>query len=81
MNQVLTQEELNTLKSIREEYSNLIVNLGQIEVDLVNLLEYKESLKQTLKSIKQKETNEVDQIRKKYGDGNINLETGEFSVI
>jgi hypothetical protein len=81
MNQVLTQEELNILKSIREEYSNLIVNLGQIEVDLVNLLEYKESLKQTLKSIKQKETNEVDQIRKKYGDGNINLETGEFSVI
>lgn len=81
MNQVLTQEELNTLKSIREEYSNLIVNLGQIEVDLINLLEYKENLKQTLKNIKQKETNEVDKIRKKYGDGNINLETGEFSVI
>lgn len=81
MNQVLTQEELNTLKSIRDEYSNLIVNLGQIEVDLINLLEYKENLKQTLKNIKQKETNEVDKIRKKYGDGNINLETGEFSVI
>jgi len=81
MNQVLTQEELNVLKSIREEYSNLIVNLGQVEVDMVNLLEYKENLKQTLKNIKQKETSEVDKIRKKYGDGNINLETGEFSVV
>lgn len=75
----LTKEELDSLKSIQEDYSNLIIDLGRVEVDMLNILTYKEKLKQKLKDLQLKESNKINEIKDKYGDGNINLETGQFS--
>ena len=52
---VLTQEEINELKSIQEQNNNLIFNLGQIEIAAQNLEIQKDSLKQALVALKEKE--------------------------
>lgn len=76
---VLTQEEINELKSIQEQNSNLIFSFGQIEAAIQNLEIQKSALKQTLVSLKEKETALAATLQDKYGNGNINIETGEFT--
>ena len=76
---VLTQEEINELKSIQEQNNNLIFNFGQIEIAAQNLEIQKDSLKQALVALKEKETALAATLQDKYGNGNINIETGEFT--
>ena len=65
---VLTQDELSSLKNVRETFDSLTTVMGSLETQLalINL-----------------EKNDVIQLgvelKEKYGDGNISLETGEFA--
>jgi hypothetical protein len=77
----LTQEEIDTLKSIQEANNNLMINFGQLEMTFQSLQLQKESLVKTLASLKNKETEIGTQLQEKYGNGNINIETGEFTKI
>jgi hypothetical protein len=77
----LTQEEIDTLKSIQEANNNLMVNFGQLEMTFQSLQLQKENLVGTLASLKNKETEIGTQLQEKYGNGNINIETGEFTKI
>ena len=76
---VLIQEEINELKSIQEQNNNLIFNFGQIEIAAQNLEIQKDSLKQALVALKEKENALAATLQDKYGNGNINIETGEFT--
>jgi hypothetical protein len=78
---ILTQEEIDALKSIQEESNNLIVSFGQLEMAFQSLQLQKESLIGKLANLKNKETETGIYLREKYGDGNINIETGEFTKI
>ena len=75
---VLTQEEINDLKSIQEQNSQLIVSFGQIEIAIQNLEAQKLELKNQLQVLKNKENDLAQSLQAKYGNGNINIETGEF---
>jgi hypothetical protein len=75
----LTQEEIDTLKSIQEANNNLMVSFGQLEMTFQSLQLQKENLVKTLASLKNKETEIGTQLQEKYGNGNINIETGEFT--
>jgi hypothetical protein len=77
----LTQEEIDTLKSIQEESNNLIVSFGQLEMASQSLQLQKENLVGKLANLKNKETEIGTQLQEKYGNGNINIETGEFTKI
>jgi hypothetical protein len=77
----LTQEEIDTLKSIQEANNNLMINFGQLEMTFQSLQLQKESLVKTLASLKNKETEIGTQLQEKYGNGNINIETGEFTKV
>ncbi len=77
----LTQEEIDTLKSIQEANNNLMISFGQLEMTFQSLQLQKESLVKTLASLKNKETEIGTQLQEKYGNGNINIETGEFTKI
>jgi|VirMetMinimDraft_7_1064189.scaffolds.fasta_scaffold465603_1 hypothetical protein len=74
----LTQEELQQLKSLNEERADIVTKFGAIEVEIQSLELQKNKLTKTLQElIKQSEL--VGQtLQKKYGEGNINIETGEF---
>ena len=78
---VLTQEEINELKSIQEQNSQLIVSFGQIEIGIQNLDTQKLELIKQLQILKNKENELAKALQVKYGNGNINIETGEFTKV
>ena len=77
-NKVLTQEEIQQLKDLREKNSQLVEQFGFIEYELQSLLLQKEELNNSLKEVKSLETTLGKQLQNKYGNGTINLEKGEF---
>ena len=77
-NKVLTQEEIQQLKDLREKNSQLVEQFGFIEYELQSLLLQKEELSNSFKEIKSLEITLGKQLQSKYGDGTINLEKGEF---
>jgi hypothetical protein len=76
--QVLTQEEIQSLKTIQSNQSLLIEQLGLLEYRIQILELEKQRLKQTLQKQLEEEEQIGKQLQQKYGDGNINLEKGEF---
>jgi hypothetical protein len=78
---LLTQEEITELKSIQEQNSQLIVSFGQIEIATQNLDIQKSELKKQLQVLKNKENELAQTLQTKYGNGNINIETGELTKV
>jgi predicted nuclease with TOPRIM domain len=82
----ITTEELEKLKELRNKYDGLSYTLGQIRIEQhlldtqVNRL--KEAETQLIKdyaTLQAEEKALADEITKKYGQGQINIETGEFT--
>jgi hypothetical protein len=75
---VLTQDELQLLKSIQEKRLQLTEQFGIVELRLQEIDIQKEFLKEELKKLRQEEIKAGETLQQKYGDGTINLEKGEF---
>ena len=78
---VLTKEELETLRLLQQDFQNLQFELGEIEIIKIQIEERYESVKKTLKETQIKEQSFTKSIKEKYGDISLNVETGEFSKI
>ena len=78
---VLTEKEIENIKKVREDFQILVGNVGEVEVAIINLNKKKKELENELLSIQEKETKIAVDLEKKYGKGNISLETGEFTPI
>jgi len=78
---LLTQEEIDSLKSIQEQNNQLIASFGQLEIAIQSLELQKEQLIEALTTLKTKDTDMGKTLQDKYGNGNINIETGEFTKI
>ena len=76
--QVLTQEEIQSLKNIQNNQLLLIEQLGTLEYRILILEKEKQKLKQTLQNQLETEEQIGKHLQQKYGDGSINLEKGEF---
>jgi hypothetical protein len=76
---VLTQEELQQIKDIRQEKSILVEQFGLIEYSIQDLEQQKQLLNSSLSNLKQKEIELGKILQEKYGDGTINVEKGEFT--
>jgi predicted nuclease with TOPRIM domain len=77
----LTPEELDRLRHINTELSNTIVSLGQIEINKSLLEENKKSLLANYSHLQKEQGELATELTQKYGDGNIDLTTGEFTKI
>jgi hypothetical protein len=75
---ILTQEEIQSLKSIQEKRLQLTEQFGIIELRIQEFELQKEYLKDELKKLRQEEIQTGETLQQKYGDGTINLEKGEF---
>jgi hypothetical protein len=80
-----TEEELNGIKTIREENTSLILEFGQNELETYNLntrLKELETEKQNLQSkyhqLQQQERELVQNLNTKYGAGTVDIESGVF---
>ena len=75
----LSQEELDSVKAIKNEYTNLAVSLGELELQKANITKEKQRLLDTQLQLIEKENEIAKQLSDKYGNGTINLETGEIN--
>jgi hypothetical protein len=78
---VLTQEEIQSLKKIQSSQQILLDTFGDLEYKIQILDLEKQKLKQTLQLQIEEEIKIGKQLQEKYGDGNIDLEKGEFIPI
>jgi hypothetical protein len=77
----LTEQELSDLKLIQEKGNQLMIKFGEVEMSIQILELQKENLVESLVELKQRETTYGQMLQDKYGSGNINIETGEFTKI
>lgn len=82
----LTPEELQSIKDLQSKYNQTIFEVGAAEAQLIvfqenisKLQEAKKGLVADLATIERKESELVKSLQEKYGEGNINIETGEIT--
>ena len=80
-----TDDELKTVTKIREDYFNIQNEFGQIKLakirleTQINSVEIREEeLHKQFVELQNSETEFLDSITEKYGQGTLNPETGEF---
>ena len=78
---VLTQEEIQSLKTLQENQSSLVAALGDLEYQLSILESRKQFLKNEIGNQIENELKIGKELQEKYGEGNIDLEKGEFTPV
>jgi hypothetical protein len=74
----LTPEELQTIKTLNNDRDGLITNFGILEYDIQTLELQKEQLIEKLQQLNTLSEKLGVELQNKYGDGNVNIDTGEF---
>ena len=73
------EEELKKVQNIQKSYVNIQQSFGQLTLAKLRLDEQEVGLKNSLNQLQNDETKFLDEITKKYGEGSLNPETGEFT--
>jgi len=76
----LTQEEMQLLQSLTNDYNSIRNNLGLVELEIKRLQGVKEQLFETNQQVLVKEKEIVAQLQQKYGVGTVDLNSGVFIV-
>jgi archaellum component FlaC len=74
----ITDQELKEINDIKQDISQVVYSLGELEYQKVSIDFIIEDLKSKIKEIKAKEAKVLNGLKDKYGNVNINIETGEF---
>lgn len=74
----LTEEEMQRIQDSQVEESNLISILGQVEYQLQMFTTRKSNVLTQLQDLQSKNLKAGQELQEKYGEGSINMETGEF---
>jgi len=80
-NKLLSQDELNEIVQLRNEFANIFASIGSIQSRIKELEEENEPNYISLKEIQKKEEVLFEKLKNNYGEGNIDLVTGEFKPI
>ena len=77
-NKKLSTEEVAILKSYQDTTNEIVGGLGQIKLN-IELLEQKEDeLLERFRTLQKSQSATAVELTKKYGDGNLDIEKGEF---
>ena len=80
MNKIyLTEEEKKEIVDIQNQEKVFLGQLGQIEYQIQSLISQKLRISEELKMFEQRKTKFAQQLQNNYGEGSINIETGEFT--
>ena len=74
-----TQEELDKVKEIQDSYFSIQSELGSLALTEIRIKDSKSNLNDRLKAIQTDERTFLEGITKKYGQGSLNPETGDFT--
>lgn len=75
----LTEEEKKEIIDIQTQDNEYMVQLGQIEYQMQSLVSQKDTIIKDLKQFDQRKTKIAQQLQDNYGEGSIDVETGEFT--
>ena len=78
-NKLLEKEELQTLKDFRVKEENIILSFGQLGHQRAQLDEQEDDLLDFKKKFNKERSDFATSLTTKYGDGTINIETGEIT--
>jgi hypothetical protein len=81
-----TEEETTSIKKFREDFSQITVKLGEIEIESIilksqqdKLSEIKSEVESKYKQLRADEVKLAGELKEKYGDGEFDLDTGIFT--
>lgn len=77
----LDQQEINELKFIKDVTDKAIVKLGEIQLQRVLLGYQEEKISAEVKEATNKRDELSAKLFEKYGKINVNLETGEYTLL
>ena len=77
---VLTQEELQSLRNLRDQQNDILTGLGSLEYRITLLESNKTILKSQIVELEKTSADLGVKLTEKYGSGNLNLETGEITI-
>lgn len=87
MSKKLTEQELEELNLLRDQYSQIMFEIGQLSYDKYQLEEQIKLIEQELTGLRSDiKTNEnrqdefLKKIRETYGEGVLNTQTGEITI-
>ena len=75
----LTKEEIQQVKVVQDNRQKVINELGQIKLAELNLEKRLENAENTLEELQQQENELAKYMETKYGNGVIDIDTGEFT--
>lgn len=74
----ITDQELKLVSEIKNEISQIVYALGELEYQSIILEASKHDIKGKMSEARSKEIALFNDLRSKYGNVAINIETGEF---
>ena len=81
-----TEEEIKKVKDIQQEYLKIQAQFGQFNIAKIRVMKQLKSLDDTeatlhgdFEKLQEDESKFLDETTKKYGEGTLNPETGEFT--
>tara|TARA_R110001592_G_scaffold45812_2_gene146235 strand:- start:2851 stop:3105 length:255 start_codon:yes stop_codon:yes gene_type:complete len=77
----LSEEELKILKSYQQQQNKITFELGQVDINRAILEGQRASVLDKLGDLQEKSNKTAKGLQDKYGEGNISLETGEFTTV
>jgi hypothetical protein len=75
----ITQEELARISAIRQDALEIASKLGELEFQKISIEILIDQQKKEIIALKSKEEEVFEDIKSKYGNVTINIETGEIS--
>jgi hypothetical protein len=76
-----TEEELATVRTLNEKTRAVTLELGEIELAKLQLQKRRKFAEEYLANLRAEQETNGKALTEKYGNGNIDLQTGEFTPI
>ena len=76
-----TPEEIQEIQDLQQLYTTVVTQAGQVHLEEITLHEKKGQVEANFTEVKRKEQEILSNLNTKYGQGSINLETGEFTPV
>ena len=80
-NKKLSEKELQPLKEYQEKINIIVVSLGKLDLQINSLENTKKDLIKEYQELEISQQKTALELQNKYGEGNIDLESGEFTPI
>ena len=74
-----TDEEISEIRELQNLYNTVVYQAGQYQLDRMTLSDRRKQVEANLEEVRKREQEIISKLTTTYGQGSINLETGEFT--